>query len=122
MEEPNLERAVRGVLAHPVEDDNATGTPKRDEARKPVDQLAPVIEGPRVEDVVAVEEVEHEVRMPGSVERYLAELASRVLEVLGAELVGVYVGGSWALGDYEQGRSDLDISAVARTPTPRALA
>jgi hypothetical protein len=60
--------------------------------------------------------------MPGAEQRYLAELASRVLEVLGVELVGVYVGGSWALGDYEPGRSDLDVSAVARARTSRALA
>lgn len=53
---------------------------------------------------------------------YLAELASRLQSVLGADLVGVYAGGSYALGDYERGRSDLDVSAVTRGPTDRGRA
>jgi hypothetical protein len=44
---------------------------------------------------------------------YLGELARRAQAVLG-NLVGVYAGGSWALGGYERGRSDLDVSVVVR--------
>lgn len=55
-------------------------------------------------------------------EAYLAELASRVQAVLGDELVGVYAGGSYALGEYEQGRSDLDVAAVSRTVVPAGRA
>ena len=36
-------------------------------------------------------------------------------DLFGAELVGVYVGGSYALGDYRRGRSDLDLAAVVRS-------
>jgi hypothetical protein len=62
--------------------------------------------------------------MPTPEQRYLEEVASRVRGALGEELVGVYVGGSWALGDYEPGRSDLDVAAVAhgRVARPRAAA
>jgi hypothetical protein len=53
---------------------------------------------------------------------YLAELASRLQSVLEADVVGVYAGGSYALGDYERSRSDLDVSAVTRGPTDRGKA
>jgi Domain of unknown function (DUF4111) len=46
------------------------------------------------------------------VDAYLAELAGRAREVLGERLVGVYAGGSLALGAYEHGRSDLDMAVV----------
>jgi hypothetical protein len=46
---------------------------------------------------------------------YLDELARRIAEPTGDELVGVYVGGSFALGDYEPGRSDLDVAAVVES-------
>ena len=62
--EADLERAVGRVLAHPVEDDDAAGAADGDEARQRVDELAPVGEVARVQDVVAVEEVEHCLRMP----------------------------------------------------------
>ena len=48
---------------------------------------------------------------------YLDKLTNRLREVLGDELVGVYVGGSFALGDYDRSRSDLDVCAVTRAPT-----
>jgi hypothetical protein len=32
--------------------------------------------------------------------------------VLGPALLAVYAGGSWALGGYEQGRSDLDVAVI----------
>ena len=51
--------------------------------------------------------------MPGAVERYDAELLERVRAVLGDGLVAVYASGSWALGDYVQGRSGLDRLVVS---------
>jgi hypothetical protein len=45
---------------------------------------------------------------------YLEELTSRLRAILGPDLVGVYAGGSWALGGYEPGRSDLDLAVVIR--------
>ncbi|HEX5469133.1 MAG TPA: nucleotidyltransferase domain-containing protein [Gaiellaceae bacterium] len=53
---------------------------------------------------------------------YLAELVERLQPILGEELVGVYAGGSWALGGYEPGRSDLDVSVVVRRPLTDAEA
>ena len=46
---------------------------------------------------------------------YLDELARRIAELTGDELVGVYAGGSFALGDYQPGRSDLDVTAVVES-------
>ncbi|HEX2112490.1 MAG TPA: aminoglycoside adenylyltransferase domain-containing protein [Gaiellaceae bacterium] len=45
---------------------------------------------------------------------YHRELVARLHAVLGDRLVGVYAGGSWALGDYQPGRSDVDVAAVTR--------
>ena len=45
---------------------------------------------------------------------YLQEVGKRLQALVGPALVGVYAGGSWALGGYEPGRSDLDVSAVVR--------
>ena len=50
------------------------------------------------------------------VDEYLAELARRMRDVLGDDLLGVYAGGSLALGAYEPGRSDVDVSAVVAAP------
>jgi predicted nucleotidyltransferase len=53
---------------------------------------------------------------------YLAEVSSRLRRVLAGNLVGVYAGGSYALGGYVPGRSDLDVAAVVREPlTPGAV-
>jgi hypothetical protein len=41
---------------------------------------------------------------------------ARLRELAGDDVVGVYAGGSYALGAYEEGRSDLDIAAVLVTP------
>ena len=49
-------------------------------------------------------------------DRYLAELTRRLSGVLGDALLGVYAGGSYALGAYEPGRSDIDVTAVAAAP------
>ena len=46
------------------------------------------------------------------VERYLDELVAAARAVLGERLVGAYAGGSYALGAYEHGRSDLDVALV----------
>jgi hypothetical protein len=47
---------------------------------------------------------------------YLAELVEKLQGSLGASLVGVYAGGSWALGGYEPPDSDLDVAVVIREP------
>lgn len=46
---------------------------------------------------------------------YLAAARRRLRRALGEEVVGIYAGGSWALGDYLPGRSDLDVAAVVRS-------
>src|SRR5215211_4152597 len=46
------------------------------------------------------------------VEAYLAELCQRSEAIV--HVVGVYLGGSCALGAYEAGRSDLDVAVVTR--------
>ena len=46
---------------------------------------------------------------------YLEELTNRIAGVRGDDLVGVYAGGSFALGDYQSGRSDLDVTAVVES-------
>src|SRR5205823_484801 len=48
------------------------------------------------------------------IEAYLSELVSRLHGALGDELLGVYAGGSLALGDYRPGRSDVDVAVVVR--------
>jgi predicted nucleotidyltransferase len=53
--------------------------------------------------------------------RYLASARGRLRDSLGQHLVGVYVGGSFAVGDYMPGRSDLDLAAVVRPPLSPAL-
>jgi hypothetical protein len=50
------------------------------------------------------------------VDDYLAELTRRMQEILGEELVGVYAGGSYSMGAYEHGRSDIDVTAVVAGP------
>jgi hypothetical protein len=50
---------------------------------------------------------------------YLTEVATRLRGVLSGNLVGVYAGGSWALGGYVPGRSDLDVATVVREPLGR---
>lgn len=107
---------VRRVLVDAVEDDNATCAAQCDEAREPVDQLIALPKRARVEDVVAVEEIEHlakDARVEAE-RAYLEELVGRLQELLGPELVGVYAGGSWALGGYQPGPSDLDVAVVVR--------
>jgi hypothetical protein len=107
---------IRCVLADAVEDDDAMCAAQRDEARQAVDQLIALPERARVEDVVAVEEIEHlakDARVEAE-RAYLEELVGRLQKLLGPELVGVYAGGSWALGGYQPGPSDLDVAVVVR--------
>src|SRR5881227_2582326 len=52
---------------------------------------------------------------------YLSAVAERLEDLLGGDLVGVYVGGSYALGNYLPGRSDLDVAAVVRAALPPVL-
>jgi hypothetical protein len=53
---------------------------------------------------------------PGPEEDYLHEVVERLRELLGGGLVGVYAGGSYALGDYRRETSDLDLAAVVEEP------
>jgi hypothetical protein len=114
--EAHREVAAGAVVAGSVEDHDAPSATESHEAREGVDQLLTVAELARVEDVVAVEEVEHldkDAHM--ETERaYLAGIVERLRAILGDDLVGVYAGGSWALGGYERGRSDLDVAVVVR--------
>jgi hypothetical protein len=50
--------------------------------------------------------------VPIEVESYLVELVAAARTVLGANLVGAYVGGSVALHAYTAGRSDIDVALV----------
>jgi hypothetical protein len=54
-------------------------------------------------------------------DRYLAAVAGRLRTALADGLVGVYAGGSYALGDYFPGRSDLDVVAVVGEPLTAEL-
>jgi hypothetical protein len=47
---------------------------------------------------------------------YLDELVRRLEAILGGNLVGIYAGGSWALGGYEPPGSDLDVAVVVHEP------
>lgn len=49
-------------------------------------------------------------------------MARRLEALYGEDLVGVYAGGSYALGNYVPGTSDLDVAAVVRAPVSRSLA
>jgi hypothetical protein len=53
---------------------------------------------------------------PAEERAYLRDLVERLRTLLEEELVGVYVGGSYALGDYDRSRSDLDVAAVVKSP------
>lgn len=116
--EAHLERARLRVRAGSVEDDDPARALQGDVAGEAVHELLAIAEAARVEDVVPVEEEEHRLRMPVvEAERaYLDEIARRLSAILGEDLVGVYAGGSYSLGGYEAGRSDLDVAAVVRRP------
>jgi hypothetical protein len=116
--EANGQVPAGGVLADTVEDDYPPCAAHCDEARQAVDQLLALPERARVEDVVAVEQIEHlakDARVEAE-RAYLDEVVRRLQKLLGPQLVGVYAGGSWALGGYEPGRSDLDVAVIVRMP------
>jgi hypothetical protein len=50
---------------------------------------------------------------------YQLAVVRELQAIVGDDLIGVYAGGSLALGDYEPGRSDLDMAAVVRRPLTR---
>jgi hypothetical protein len=50
--------------------------------------------------------------VPDEVSRYLGAVTTRVRDIFGDHIVGVYTTGSLALGDYRPGRSDIDLMAV----------
>jgi hypothetical protein len=52
---------------------------------------------------------------------YVRTLARRLEDVLGDDLVGVYLVGSAALGGYVPGRSDVDVAVAAAGPLDRAV-
>jgi hypothetical protein len=54
--------------------------------------------------------------LPDDVERYLGRLAAACREALGGNLVGLWVAGSVAHGDFRDGSSDLDVCGVVRAP------
>jgi hypothetical protein len=51
---------------------------------------------------------------------YLEELVVRLRGIAGDRLVGVWLMGSAALGDFDPGRSDLDVQAVTSERLPLA--
>jgi hypothetical protein len=54
------------------------------------------------------------------IDEYLQELVARLRAIVDGELVGVYAGGSYALGDFESDRSDLDVAAVCQETIARS--
>jgi hypothetical protein len=52
---------------------------------------------------------------------YLSAVAARLESLLGAKLIGVYAGGSYALGGFRRGHSDLDVAAVADSAISHGL-
>ena len=60
--------------------------------------------------------------MADKAEQELHDLADRITDLLGADLLGLYVHGSWTGGDFVPQRSDLDLLAVLRSdPEPSLL-
>ncbi|HWI22233.1 MAG TPA: aminoglycoside adenylyltransferase domain-containing protein [Baekduia sp.] len=58
--------------------------------------------------------------LPPEVTRYLGDLVVRLKRSVGSDLVGVWLFGSAALGDFDIRRSDLDVQAVTEDRLPRA--
>ena len=69
-----------------------------------------MLERPRLECV------SHLSHPSSTVETYVEEVTKRLKELLGADLVGVYLHGSVVLGDFSEGRSDVDVVAVSSRP------
>ncbi len=56
-----------------------------------------------------------------SVELVLSSIAAELSRALGAELLGLYVHGSWVVGDFAPHRSDLDLLAVLASEPEKSL-
>jgi hypothetical protein len=54
--------------------------------------------------------------LPRRQQRYAEQVAERLAAALGDDLLGVYVIGSGALGDWIPGRSDIDVLAICERP------
>jgi hypothetical protein len=54
-----------------------------------------------------------------SIRDYLSELEHRLAETVGARLIGAWLVGSSALGDFDRSRSDIDVQAVCATRVER---
>jgi len=54
-------------------------------------------------------------------EAVLATVAAEHRATLGADLLGLYVHGSWVVGDFEPARSDLDLLAVLEREPDESL-
>ncbi|HNR81746.1 MAG TPA: nucleotidyltransferase domain-containing protein, partial [Candidatus Pacearchaeota archaeon] len=52
----------------------------------------------------------------GDIDEVVDFLAQGVKEIFGEELVGFYLTGSLSYGDFEPGRSDIDLAAVLEVP------
>jgi predicted nucleotidyltransferase len=122
---PDLKGTEGAGIAPAIEHHHSVCALQGHEAGQGVDELPLIRERSRVQDVVPVEEVQHRtLRMPDlqPEAEYLEEVTHRLRRVLGDELLGVYAGGSYALGDYDRSRSDLDVAAVTRKRTPAETA
>jgi hypothetical protein len=60
--------------------------------------------------------------LPADVAGYLSRLTERIGGVLGASLLGAYLVGGAALGDFRPEASDLDVLAIVDAPLERAVA
>jgi hypothetical protein len=59
-------------------------------------------------------------RLNSAARDYVDAVAERLRQALGTDLVGLYLHGSAALGDYHPARSDIDLLGVCRTPLDAA--
>jgi predicted nucleotidyltransferase len=63
--------------------------------------------------------IDHDPAVAEEASAVLERLAHDIRETLGESLLGLYVHGSWVMGDFHPRRSDLDLLAVlAQDPTP----
>ena len=61
-----------------------------------------------------------QLELGADVETYLARLVGRIRDGLGDRLVGAWLFGSGALGDFDPATSDLDVQVVTTVRLPRA--
>ena len=58
----------------------------------------------------------NEVTPHSAINTVLAEWAEGLQHILGKKIVGLYLSGSLAYGDFVPARSDVDLQAVVRSP------